>query len=158
MKVNEFYYIDGKDNIDYVLNSYTNRYPINRIFIEDYDKINNYKSVNSIRKYNLKTSQPDLIKYLENFKIEKIKEIQHEKEEKKKVKVDEAIKNYTQQQSKERLNVLTEDYEHHKIMRKEDQRKQKAFNEIDKQLNPEMYQKHQEQLKPQQPHPINETK
>ena len=156
LKENEFYYTDGKDNIDYVLNSFTNRYPINKIFIDDYDKINNYKSVSSIRKYNLKTSQPDLIKYLEKFKIEKIKEIQHEKEEKKKVKVDEAIKNYTQQQSKERLNVLTEDYEHHKIMRKEDQRKQKAFNEIDKQLNPEMYQKHQEQLKPQQLYPINQ--
>ena len=80
LKVNEFYYTDGKDNIDYVLNSFTNRYPINRIFIEDYDKINNYKSVSSIRKYNLKTSQPDLIKYLEKFKIEKIKEIQHEKD------------------------------------------------------------------------------
>ena len=158
LKVNEFYYTDGKDNIAFVLNSFTNRYPINRIFIEDYDKINDYKSVSFIRKYNLKTSQPDLIKYLEKFKIEKIKEIQHEKEEKKKVKVDEAIKNYTQQQSKERLNVLTEDYEHHKIMRKEDQRKQKAFNEIDKQLNPEMYQKHQEQLKPQQIYPINEIK
>lgn len=43
-------------------------------------------------------------------------------------------------------------------MRKEDQRKQRAFNVLDKQLNPEMYQKHQEQLKPQQQYPINEIK
>lgn len=43
-------------------------------------------------------------------------------------------------------------------MRKEDQRKQRAFNALDKQLNPEMYQKHQEQLKPQQLYPINEIK
>ena len=43
LKVNEFYYTDGKDNIAFVLNSFTNRYPINKIFIDDYDKINNYK-------------------------------------------------------------------------------------------------------------------
>ena len=43
LKVNEFYYTDGKDSIEFVLNSFTNRYPINKIFIDDYDKINNYK-------------------------------------------------------------------------------------------------------------------
>ena len=43
LKVNEFYYTDGKDNIAFVLNSSTNRYPINKIFIDDYDKINDYK-------------------------------------------------------------------------------------------------------------------
>ena len=158
LKVNQFYYMDGKNDIEIVLSSDTKNYSINRRFREDYDKINEYKSVSYIRKYNLKTSQPDLIKYLENFKIQKIKEIQHKKEEEKKAKVDEDIKNYTQQRSKERLNVLTEDYEHNKIMRKEDQRKQRAFNVLDKQLNPEMYQKHQEQLKPQQIYPINEIK
>ena len=156
LKINQFYYTDGKNELEIVLSSDTKNYSINRRFREDYDKINEYKSVSYIRKYNLKTKQPILVKYLEDFKIQKIKEIQHKKEEEKKAKVDEAIKNYTQQQSKERLNVLTEDYEHHKIMRKEDQRKQKAFNEIDKQLNPEMYQKHQEQLKPQQIYPINQ--
>ena len=158
LKVNQFYYMDGKNDIEIVLSSDTKHYSINRRFREDYDKINEYKSVSYIRKYNLKTSQPDLIKYLENFKIQKIKEIQHKKEEEKKAKVDEDIKNYTQQRSKERLHVLTEDYEHNKIMRKEDQRKQRAFNALDKQLNPEMYQKHQEQLKPQQIYPINEIK
>ena len=158
LKVNQFYYMDWKNDIEIVLSSDTKHYSINRRFREDYDKINEYKSVSYIRKYNLKTSQPDLIKYLEDFKIQKIKEIQHKKEEEKKAKVDEDIKNYTQQRSKERLNVLTEDYEHHKIMRKEDQRKRRAFNVLDKQLNPEMYQKHQEQLKPQQIYPINEIK
>ena len=158
LKVNQFYYMDWKNDIEIVLSSDTKHYSINRRFREDYDKINEYKSVKYIRKYNLKTSQPILVEYLENFKIQKIKEIQHKKEEEKKAKVDEAIKNYTQQQSKERLHVLTEDYEHNKIMRKEDQRKQRAFNVLDKQLNPEMYQKHQEQLKPQQIYPINEIK
>jgi len=158
LKINQFYYMDGKNELEIVLSSDTKNYSINRRFREDYDKINEYKSVKYIRKYNLKTSQPDLIKYLEDFKIQKIKEIQHKKEEEKKAKIDEDIKNYTQQRSKERLHVLTEDYEHNKIMRKEDQRKQRAFNALDKQLNPEMYQKHQEQLKPQQPHPINEIK
>ena len=158
LKVNQFYYMDWKNDIEIVLSSDTKNYSINRRFREDYDKINEYKSVSYIRKYNFKTSQPDLIKYLEDFKIQKIKEIQHKKEEEKKAKVDEDIKNYTQQRSKERLHVLTEDYEHNKIMRKEDQRKQRAFNALDKQLNPEMYQKHQEQLKPQQQYPINEIK
>ena len=158
LKINQFYYMDGKNDIEIVLSSDTKHYSINRRFREDYDKINEYKSVSYIRKYNFKTSQPDLIKYLEDFKIQKIKEIQHKKEEEKKAKVDESIKNYTQQRSKERLHVLTEDYEHNKIMRKEDQRKQRAFNVLDKQLNPEMYQKHQEQLKPRQLYPINEIK
>ena len=158
LKINQFYYIDGKNDIEIVLSSDTKHYSINKRFREDYDKINEYKSVKYIRKYNLKTSQPILVEYLEDFKIQKIKEIQHKKEEEKKAKVDEDIKNYTQQRSKERLHVLTEDYEHNKIMRKEDQRKQRAFNVLDKQLNPEMYQKHQEQLKPQQIYPINEIK
>ena len=158
LKINQFYYMDGKNDIEIVLSSDTKNYSINRRFREDYDKINEYKSVSYIRKYNLKTSQPILVEYLENFKIQKIKEIQHKKEEEKKAKVDESIKNYTQQRSKERLHVLTEDYEHNKIMRKEDQRKQRAFNTLDKQLNPEMYQKHQEQLKPRQQYPINEIK
>lgn len=158
LKINQFYYTDGKNELEIVLSSDTKNYPINRKFIEDYDKINKYKSVSYIRKYNLKTSQPILVEYLENFKIQKIKEIQHKQEEEKKAKVDESIKNYTQQRSKERLHVLTEDYEHNKIMRKEDQRKQRAFNALDKQFNPEMYQKHQEQLKPQQTYPINEIK
>ena len=76
MEENEFYYI----NNEIVLHPFTNNYFINKVFIEDYDKINNYKSINSIKKYNLKTSQPNLIKYLENFKIQKIKEIKHNKE------------------------------------------------------------------------------
>lgn len=87
LKVNQFYYTDGKNGTDIVLSSDTKNYSINRRFIEDYDKINEYKSVSYIRKYNLKTSQPILVKYLEDFKIQKIKEIQHKK----------AI-NYTQQQ------------------------------------------------------------
>ena len=92
LKVIEFYYTDGKNELEIVLSSDTKNYSINRRFREDYDKINEYKSVSYIRKYNFKTSQPDLIKYLEDFKIQKIKEIQHKKEEEKKVKVDESIK------------------------------------------------------------------
>ena len=94
LKINQCYYTDGKNEIEIVLSSDTKNYSINRKFREDYDKINEYKSVSYIRKYNLKTSQPILVEYLEDFKIQKIKEIQHEKEEKKKAKVDEDIKNY----------------------------------------------------------------
>lgn len=92
LKVNQFYYTDGKNELEIVLSSDTKNYSINRRFREDYDKINEYKSVSYIRKYNLKTSQSILVKYLEDFKIQKIKEIQHKKEEEKKAKVDEAIK------------------------------------------------------------------
>ena len=45
LKVNQFYYTDGKNGTDIVLSSDTKNYSINRRFIEDYDKINEYKSI-----------------------------------------------------------------------------------------------------------------
>ena len=101
---------------------------MNKTFNEDVLNINKYKSVNRIRMYCIKITQSIFKNYLENLNKQKIKKIQN-KQEKEREKI---INNYTQEQSKERLINLTNDYEHRRTISKEEQRKQRELNKLDK--------------------------
>ena len=54
--VNEFYRLED----EIYPNSSTILYPINKVFREDYNKINSYKSTSPIKKYQIKTTHPIL--------------------------------------------------------------------------------------------------
>ena len=68
--VNEFYRLED----EIYPNSSSILYPINKVFREDYNKINSYKSTSPIKKYQIKTTHPILKSYLENFKTQRIKD------------------------------------------------------------------------------------
>ena len=102
---------------------------MNKTFNEDVLNINKYKSINGIRMYCIKITQSIFKNYLENLKKQKIKEIQNKQE---KEKIDNIINNYTSEQIKERLINLTNDYEHRRTISKEEQRKQRELNKLDK--------------------------
>lgn len=50
-------------------------YPINKVFREDYTRINSYNSIPSIKKYQVKSSNLILRKYLEDLKLQRIKDL-----------------------------------------------------------------------------------
>ena len=143
--VNEFYRLED----EIYPNSSTILYPINKVFREDYNKINSYKSTSPIKKYQIKTTHPILKSYLENFKTQRIKDLQDKKEVEKKERVDKEIKNYTIEQSKERLNNLISDYPHRQAMAREEQRRQRELNKLDKQFNQDLFNQHQQQKRPE---------
>ena len=68
---------------------------------------------------------------------------------KKKERVDKEIKNYTIEQSKERLNNLINDYQHRQVMAKEEQRRQRELNKLDQQFNQDLFNQHQQQKRPE---------
>ena len=72
-----------------------------------------------------------------------------EKEVEKKERVDKEIKTYTIEQSKERLNNLISDYPHRQAMAREEQRRQKELNKLDKQFNQDLFNQHQQQKRPE---------
>lgn len=55
-------------------------YPINKAFREDYLKINSFKSAPSIKKYQVKSSNLTLRKYLEDLKLQRIKDLSKKKD------------------------------------------------------------------------------
>ena len=86
--VNEFYRLED----EIYPNSSTILYSINKVFREDYNKINSYKSTSPIKKYQIKTTHPILKSYLENFKTQRIRDLQDKKEVEKKERVDKKLK------------------------------------------------------------------
>ena len=136
-------------NTSILPNSSTILYPINKVFREDYNKINSYKSTSPIKKYQIKSTHPILKSYLENFKTQRIKDLQDKKEVEKKERVDKEIKTYTIEQSKERLNNLISDYPHRQAMSREEQRRQRELNKLDKQFNQDLFNQHQQQIRPE---------
>ena len=145
LEVNEFYRLED----EIYPNSSTVLYPINKVFREDYNKINSYKSTSPIKKYQIKTTHPILKSYLENFKTQRIRDLQDKKEVEKKERVDKEIKTYTIEQSKERLNNLISDYQHRQVMAKEEQRRQRELNKLDQQFNQDLFNQHQQQKRPE---------
>ena len=53
-------------------------YPINKTFREDYSRINSFKSIPSIKKYQVKSSNLTLRKYLEDLKLQRIKDLSNQ--------------------------------------------------------------------------------
>ena len=82
LKINEFYRLED----EIYPSIYTISYPINKVFRDDYNNINKYKSVAAIRKYEIKTNDKLLKRYLENFKTQRIRDLQDKKEVEKKGK------------------------------------------------------------------------
>lgn len=71
LKNNEFYRVED----EIYPNPYTILYPINKAFREDYERINSFKSVPYIKKYQVKSSNLTLRKYLEDLKLQRIKDL-----------------------------------------------------------------------------------
>lgn len=71
LKYNEFYRVE--DEIYPYPESIF--YPINKVFREDYLKINSYKSIPSIKNYQVISSNLTLRKYLEDLKLQRIKDL-----------------------------------------------------------------------------------
>lgn len=71
LKNNEFYRVED----EIYPNPYTILYPINKTFREDYERINSYKSTSSIKNYQVKSSNLTLRKYLEDLKLQRIKDL-----------------------------------------------------------------------------------
>lgn len=71
LKNDEFYRIED----EIYPNPYTIFYPINKAFREDYLRINSFKSVPSIKNYQVKSSNLTLRKYLEDLKLQRIKDL-----------------------------------------------------------------------------------
>ena len=145
LQLNEFYRLED----EIYPSIYTISYPINKVFRDDYNNINKYKSVAAIRKYEIKTNDKLLKSYLENFKTQRIRDLQDKKEVEKKERVDKEIKNYTIEQSKERLNNLINDYQHRQVMAREEQRRQRELNKLDQQFNQDLFNQHQQQIRPE---------
>ena len=74
LKNNEFYRVED----EIYPNPYTILYPINKVFREDYSRINSFKSVPSIKKYQVKSSNLILRKYLEDLKLQRIKDLNNQ--------------------------------------------------------------------------------
>lgn len=71
LKYNEFYRVEDEIYPD----PYSIFYPINKAFREDYTRINSFKSVPSIKKYQVMSSNLTLRKYLEDLKLQRIKDL-----------------------------------------------------------------------------------
>lgn len=71
LKYNEFYRVED----EIYPYPYSIFYPINKAFREDYANINSYKSIPSIKNYQVKSSNLTLRKYLEDLKLQRIKQI-----------------------------------------------------------------------------------
>ena len=74
LKNDEFYRVED----EIYPNPYTILYPINKVFREDYSRINSFKSVPSIKKYQVKSSNLILRKYLEDLKLQRIKDLNNQ--------------------------------------------------------------------------------
>ncbi len=112
MKNNE-YIIDGnRIRFNY------ERYPtINEShFTSDYDKIMNYKSIASLRKYKLTASNNISIQILNQLKEDLIKKLQATNIQKKQEKLENIETIHTPEQSKERQTRLINDYEYKRQM------------------------------------------
>lgn len=72
LKCNEFYRVE--DEIYPYPESIF--YPINKAFREDYSRINSFRSIPSIKKYQVISSNLTLRKYLEDLKLQKIKDLE----------------------------------------------------------------------------------
>lgn len=77
LKNNEFYRIE--DEIYPYPESIF--YPFNKAFREDYSKINSFRTVPSIKNYQVKSSNLTLRKYLEDLKLQRIKDLNSKKED-----------------------------------------------------------------------------
>lgn len=71
LKNNEFYKVEDK----IYPYPYSIFYPINKTFREDYTRINSFRSVPSIKNYQVKSSNLTLRKYLEDLKLQRIKDL-----------------------------------------------------------------------------------
>ena len=71
LKNNEFYRVED----EIYPYPYSIFYPINKTFREDYSRINSFKSIPSIKKYQVKSSNLTLRKYLEDLKLQRIKDL-----------------------------------------------------------------------------------
>lgn len=78
LKNNEFYRVDD----EIYPNPYTILYPINKTFREDYTRINSFRSVPSIKNYQVKSSNLTLRKYLEDLKLQRIKDLNIKEDDK----------------------------------------------------------------------------
>lgn len=79
LKKNEFYRIED-DIYPYPESIF---YPFNKVFREDYARINSFKSVPSIKNYQVKSSNLTLRKYLEDLKLQRIKDLNIKKDDNK---------------------------------------------------------------------------
>lgn len=98
LKNNEFYRIE--DEIYPYPESIF--YPINKAFREDYARINSYKSISSIKKYQVKSSNLTLRKYLEDLKLQRIKDLSKEKD---KINLSKQAYQSNQSQKVETINI-----------------------------------------------------
>lgn len=71
LKNNEFYKVED----EIYPYPYSIFYPINKTFREDYTRINSFRSVPSIKNYQVKSSNLTLRKYLEDLKLQRIKDL-----------------------------------------------------------------------------------
>lgn len=76
LKYNEFYRVED----EIYPYPYSIFYPINKAFREDYSRINSYKSIPSIKNYQVISSNLILRKYLEDLKLQRIKGLRNKKD------------------------------------------------------------------------------
>ena len=117
-------------------------------FISDYDKIMNYKSIASLRRYKLTVTNNISIQILNQLKEDLIKKLQASNIQKKQEKLENIETIHTPEQSKERQTRLNKDYEYKRQMTSLNQQIQHKMNIIDERNEPELFKQHQEQLKP----------
>ena len=129
-------------------------------FTSVYDKLTSYKSLSSIKKYQIKKPNEVLyehsqeraneftIKVLNQFKEGLIKNFQTLTLQKKQEKLENIETTRTPEQSKERQTKLIKDYEYNRRSRRLDRQIQRKINDIDERNEPELFKQHQEQLKP----------
>ena len=151
MKNNE-YIIDGN-----LIRFNYERYPTanESHFINDYDKIMNYKSITSLRRYKLTVSNDISIQILNQLKEELINKLKSSSLKQKQEKLENIESIYTPEQSKERQTRLINDYEYKSQMTSLNQQIQQKKNLIDERNEPELFKQHQDQLKPKR---LNVTK
>ena len=157
-------------NNEYIIDGNSIKFNYNRLptpneshFTSDYDKIMNYKSIASLRRYKLKSERfygvtvtNDIsIQILNQLKEELINKLKSSSLKQKQEKLENIESIYTPEQSKERQTRLLNDYEYKRQMTSLNQQIQHKMNIIDERNEPELFKQHQEQLKPNR---LNVTK
>ena len=143
IKFNEF--VCDKEFMDYEhIHFYRDRTSEEDKFMTDYNKLINYKTINSIDKYIPKSNKPFTINIINKLKQVLKQELIKKKKQEKEQKINE----YNAEQSEKRLTGLIDNYDYNKEINKINQDYQKELKKKDIEFNPDLYEKHQQQLKP----------
>lgn len=144
--IDKNYYI-YKDNNAYFYRDGTTE---EKKFMKDYKNLKKCKTIKSIVNCEPNTTNPFTIELFNKLKESLKQELIIKKEEEKQQKIDK----YDKEESEKRLTDLINNYDINKELNKINQDYQKELRKRDLEFNPELYEKHQLQLRPK-PKPNN---